>query len=146
MPVEPKASNAVEPKASTPIVRSEQVTKIYQQDSVAVHALRKVDLEIERGAFMALVGPSGSGKTTLLNLARHYLGAGMGYDLTPLLRWDNYAIYNFNDGSRFFSPHLTYSVATDLDWAVGLQYFAGSDGSEYGAFHAVSYAQVQWFF
>ncbi len=50
------------------IVKLEQVTRVYQQDSVAVNALGGIDLEIRRGDFAVLVGPSGSGKTTLLNL------------------------------------------------------------------------------
>ena len=49
------------------IVRLENVSKVYRQDAVAVHALRGIDLTIQRGDFAAFVGPSGSGKTTLLN-------------------------------------------------------------------------------
>lgn len=50
------------------VVKLASVTKVYRQDSVAVHALAGIDLEIRRGDFAVLVGPSGSGKTTLLNM------------------------------------------------------------------------------
>ena len=70
----------------------------------------------------------------------------IGYDLTPLLRWDNYAILNLNGRSLFFSPNLTYSVYADLDLALGLQIFTGSDKSEYGTFHNLYYIQIQRFF
>ena len=50
------------------VVVMEDVTKIYERDSVAVKALDGVDLEIFKGDFAVLVGPSGSGKTTLLNM------------------------------------------------------------------------------
>jgi len=44
------------------------VDKVYRQDSVAVHALSQIDLEVPRRDFLCLSGPSGSGKSTLLNL------------------------------------------------------------------------------
>jgi len=50
------------------ILRAENVTKTYQMDSVVVHALRGVDLELAEGEMAVLLGPSGSGKSTLLNI------------------------------------------------------------------------------
>jgi putative ABC transport system ATP-binding protein len=44
------------------------VTKEFSRSSVKVIALKKVNLKIEQGRFVALVGPSGSGKSTLLQL------------------------------------------------------------------------------
>jgi putative ABC transport system ATP-binding protein len=44
------------------------VIKVYQQGSVQVEALRKINLVLQRQKFSFIVGPSGSGKTTLLNL------------------------------------------------------------------------------
>jgi putative ABC transport system ATP-binding protein len=53
---------------SDPVVRLEQVTKIYRQGAVDVSALRGLTFEVAKGEFTAICGPSGSGKTTALNL------------------------------------------------------------------------------
>ena len=44
------------------------VSKSYHKGSTVVTPLEKLDLEVAKGEFLALMGPSGSGKTTLLNL------------------------------------------------------------------------------
>jgi putative ABC transport system ATP-binding protein len=49
------------------IVTTQELTKTYRQNGIAVHALQGVTLDIEPAEFTVMVGPSGSGKTTLLN-------------------------------------------------------------------------------
>jgi len=49
------------------IIEASNVHKIYDTGSVRVHALRGVDICIQRGEMVSLMGPSGCGKTTLLN-------------------------------------------------------------------------------
>ena len=45
--------------------------KYNEGKSNEVHALRGIDLEVKRGAMIAIMGPSGCGKTTLLNMIGH---------------------------------------------------------------------------
>ncbi|MFJ3201283.1 ABC transporter ATP-binding protein [Streptomyces sp. NPDC086989] len=54
--------------AATPMVVVEDLHRSFGSGRRAVHALRGVSFEVERGVLTALKGRSGSGKTTLLNL------------------------------------------------------------------------------
>jgi putative ABC transport system ATP-binding protein len=50
-----------------PIVKIEDLHKIYDSGEVPVHAVRGVSLDIHQKEFLALMGASGSGKSTLMN-------------------------------------------------------------------------------
>jgi len=76
-----------------PVIEAKNLTKIYNPDSsVPVHALRGVDLVIEKGEFTAIVGPSGSGKTTLLNII-----GGLDHASNGTIRVDGDDISSFSD-------------------------------------------------
>jgi len=50
------------------VLQTRNLKKQYMLGNIPVHALQGVDLEVEKGDFVAILGPSGSGKSTLLNL------------------------------------------------------------------------------
>ena len=79
------------------ILKVENLRKEYGEGNSKVIALDGVNLEIERGEFVAIVGPSGSGKSTLL----HIVG---GVDSPD----DGKVYIDGNDISKYSSKELAY--------------------------------------
>ena len=51
-----------------PLIQLENLVKIYDTGAIKVLGLKKINLTIERGEFVAIMGHSGSGKSTLMNI------------------------------------------------------------------------------
>ncbi len=50
------------------LIEVKGLTKIYKMGNIEVHALRGIDLAVEKGEFVAIMGPSGSGKSSLMDI------------------------------------------------------------------------------
>ena len=53
---------------NSPLIRLENVTKVFYTDEVETHALSSVGFQIHAGEFVSIAGPSGCGKSTLLSI------------------------------------------------------------------------------
>ena len=51
-----------------PLIRLENLVKVFETDEVETHALSSIHLTIDRGEYVAIAGPSGCGKSTLLSI------------------------------------------------------------------------------
>ncbi len=50
------------------MIKTNQLVKVFKTDEIETTALNKVELEVKKGEFVAIMGPSGCGKSTLLNI------------------------------------------------------------------------------
>ena len=50
------------------MIKIENLEKVFRTDEVETTALNRVNFNIDRGEFVAIMGPSGCGKSTLLNI------------------------------------------------------------------------------
>ena len=53
---------------SSSLVQARGLGKTYRRAGESIHVLQNLNLDVDKGDFVAFMGPSGSGKTTLLNL------------------------------------------------------------------------------
>jgi lipoprotein releasing system ATP-binding protein len=76
------------------MIEAKNIHKIYRNGKKELHVLKGIDLDIEKGKFVAIVGPSGAGKSTLL----HILG-GLDNPSEGKVNFEGEDIYSLRDAS-----------------------------------------------
>ena len=56
------------PNGLPPVIKLQDLTKVFSTEEVETHALANVSFEIARGDYVSIAGPSGCGKSTLLSI------------------------------------------------------------------------------
>jgi putative ABC transport system ATP-binding protein len=89
--------------ADSPLISFRDVSKTYVTGDVSFTALKKANLSVDRGDFVAVVGPSGSGKSTLLNLT-----AGIDRPSEGLINVDGVEVSSLseNEAARWRGRHI----------------------------------------
>src|SRR6202046_636524 len=82
-------------RALEPILKTENLWKVYRQGKVDVPALRGVSIEVMPGEFVSIMGPSGCGKSTML----HVIG-GLAQATRGRVLLDGNDLTTMSDGER----------------------------------------------
>ena len=94
------------------MIKLEDVEKVFQTKTIETVALNNINIEVEKGEFVAIMGPSGSGKSTLLNimgLLDEPSKGGIAIDNMPVQSFEDKdlaALRNKKIGFIFQSFHL----------------------------------------
>ena len=96
----------------TPYIKCDSLVRIFKSEGIEVMALQGLDLEVQRGEFLAVIGKSGSGKSTLLNL----LGA-LDRPSAGFVAYDGENINELSDAelARFRNEHIGFVWQKNTD-------------------------------
>ncbi|WP_207429764.1 ABC transporter ATP-binding protein [Pedobacter sp. SYSU D00535] len=112
------------------------IEKIYRTKTIETIALNKVNLQINKGEFVAIMGPSGCGKSTLLNiigLLDSPTAGSISIDGQEVSSFSNRklaAFRNFKLGFIFQSFHLINDLSVLDNVELPLLYRSGVSGAE----------------
>ncbi|MEM7373031.1 MAG: ABC transporter ATP-binding protein [Bacteroidota bacterium] len=98
------------------MISLQHINKVYQTKSVETLALNEINLEVEKGSFLAVMGPSGCGKSTLLNVMGLIDEPSEG---TVMINDTNVKGYSDKELAQFRNLHLgfifqSYHLINDL--------------------------------
>ncbi len=121
------AASAASSMTGGPAVVCAGLEKRYGEGATAVHALRGVDLTVQRGELLMLVGPSGCGKTTLISVMAGILDPTdgtcriLGQDMTALASRPRAAFRARNIGFVFQAYNLNPALTAAENVSVPLR-------------------------
>jgi putative ABC transport system ATP-binding protein len=118
------------------MIKLTDIEKIYRTDTIETTALNKININIDKGEFVAIMGPSGCGKSTLLNiigLLDAPTGGSINIDnqaVTSLSRKKLAVFRNLKLGFIFQSYHLINDLSVIDNVELPLLYRSGISGAE----------------
>ena len=87
-----------------------------------------------------------AGSSGVVTFSQNQTGLMLGYDLTPEVRADLVALYDWNGRSAAFFPTLSYAALDWLELRLGAQFFTGPRLSQYGASEHLVYLFADIYF
>lgn len=129
-------SNESDPAGNAPVIRLNNLSKIFHTEDLETHAVNEVSLDVSRGEFVAITGPSGCGKSTMLSIlglidapsfGEYWLD---GRDVTGLGPLERASIRNRRIGFIFQSFNLIADLTVEENVELPLTYRSGVGRAE----------------